>query len=276
MIIDTGIVRLPGFAVRCREAMTARIAAVPFGDAGVAALLCALLTGERGGLGGGVKDAFRASGASHILALSGLHLGIISTAVRKLLGLFGRSRIAFAVRAAVTVALAGFYTVVCGAGPSLVRAFIYIVLSEIRRLSPGRRGGGVQSLCTALTLQLALSPGSIGTVSFQLSYLAMAGIAIVYPRLESWFPGKALTGRIWRSAAMSLACQLFTAPLVWFRFHTFPVHFLLTNLIALPLSEATIILGILSALFPSSALLVSLTERLATLLLTSLQTIAGM
>ena len=78
-------------------------------------------------------------------------------------------------------------------------------------------------------------------MGFQLSYLAMLGIFLLFPKLDAWFPSegrrKGPVKWMWSSMALSISCQIFTAPLVWLHFRTFPKHFLLTNLIALPLTS---------------------------------------
>ena len=121
-----------------------------------------------------------------------------------------------------------------------------------RRLLPGRRRRSVNVFCAALTVQLAVSPTVVGSLGFQLSYLAMLGIVLVFPRLEAWYPDgrrRDPVRRIWSAVALTLSCQLFTAPLVWVRFHSFPKYFLLTNLGALPLTEGFILCA-LPALLP--------------------------
>ena len=209
-----------------------------------AALLKALLTGNRSDLAPGVKSAFRGSGASHILALSGLHLGIIYAILRKALAWTGNSRAGMAARSVVIIAISGFYVLVTGASASIVRAFIFILLGEIAGLRRDRRKRPLATFCTAATVQLAFNPTLISSAAFQLSYLAMLGIMLLFPRLDGWY---AAGGRfdpvkkIWTSMAMSISCQVFTAPVVWIRFQSFPKYFLLANLIALPLAEGLII-----------------------------------
>ena len=223
---------------------------IPFPHGETNALLLALLTGRRELLDRATMQAFRAAGASHILALSGLHLGIIYLILSKLLFFLGNSRRAWILRSAIIVGFSAFYTIMTGAGPSLVRAFIFITIAEIARNCPGRRKTPAGVLCTALLIQLCLRPGVILSLGFQLSYLAMLGIFLLFPRLRDWYPlgGKLQrwdpVRRAWESMALSASCQVFTAPLVWLRFHIFPQYFLLANLISLPLTWGLIAGGL--------------------------------
>lgn len=222
---------------------------IPFRGEHSGAVIKALLTGRRDGLSRETTAAFRASGASHILALSGLHLGVIYACIKRTLAPLGNAPAVRLVRGAATVALCGGYALATGASPSIVRAFLFILINEAGSSLSGRGRSPVGTFCIALTLQLAVRPDMISSVGFQLSYLAMLGITLLYPRLEAWYPGrhKADPVRyIWNCAALSVSCQLFTAPAVWWHFRSLPLYFLITNLIALPMAEL-IIIGALAA-----------------------------
>ena len=260
------------------------IRAIPFPHGSTNELLRALLTGQRDGLSQETVAAFRAAGASHILALSGLHLGIIYLLISKLLALLGNGRIAAVTRSILIVAVSAFYAFMTGAAPSIVRALLFITINEIMRHCPGRRKDPLAVWCCALMIQLAISPWVIRSVGFQLSYLAMLGIFLVYPWLEGFYPrpakGWSPMRWIWASMALSLSCQIFTAPLVWLRFRTFPKYFLLTNLVALPLTSllmfAAVPLLLLGFAGLSPAWLVNITDSLAELLQGCLEIIASM
>lgn len=237
------------FAERCGENLKRGIDAIPYSDSGNRELTKALLTGDKSGIGKEVNEVFRKSGASHILALSGMHLGIIWLVLNKLLVFLGNSRRAMRIRGTVIVGLSGFFTLMTGASPSIVRAFLFIALSEAARQTC-RVSGSLHTLGTALMLQLAFAPENISSIGFQLSYAAMCGIFFLFPALKSWFPQPSegtvpIIGRIWNSAAMSISCQIFTAPLVWYHFGTFPQYFLIANLIAIPLTTACMVSGII-------------------------------
>lgn len=229
-------------AARLRSLMDS----IPFPWEGTAPLLKALLTGDRSGLSAETLRAFREAGASHLLALSGLHLGIIYMVLDKAVLVFGRSPAARYVRFAAVIGAVIWFTLMTGAGPSIVRAALFIVINETLRLTLRPRRP-VRVLCLALLIQLLITPEAVSSLGFQLSYLAMAGIFILYPEMEKWYPDlRSLPGRIWKGAALSISCQIFTAPLVWIKFHTFPRYFLITNLLALPLTTAVVTCGILT------------------------------
>lgn len=247
------------------------------------ALLKAFLTGRRDGLDVAVTGSFRASGASHLLALSGLHLGIVYGILAKLLALLGHSRSATVFRSLTAIAAASAFTILTGASPSTVRAFLFILMNEISRLQPGRRRSHISIYCTALTIQLAAYPLAINSLGFQLSYLAMLGIYLIFPKMNAWYPaGSRLDPLryIWSSMAMSLSCQVFTAPLVWLRFRSFPLFFLLTNLLALPLTSAMMLCGLatlaLSAVGCCPEIMKNLTDTIGQALLYCLDVISSL
>ncbi|MCR4859789.1 MAG: ComEC/Rec2 family competence protein [Bacteroidales bacterium] len=242
----------PEPAGRALDALLRAIGQAGFPHESTAQLLEALLAGRREMLDRQTVETFRAAGASHILALSGLHLGILYGILQKALSPLGRGRIALPLRSAAAILAAAFYLAMTGAGASLVRAFLFILFNETSRLLPGRKRTPLGVFCAALTVQLAVSPAVIRTLGFQLSYLAMLGICLLFPRLDTWYPQSPRWDplrRIWSATALTLSCQAFTAPLVWIRFHTFPKYFLLTNLGALPLTEGFLLCS-LPALLP--------------------------
>ena len=266
------------------EALKGTIDALPMRHAESNALMKALVSGDRGSLSKATLDAFRAAGASHILALSGMHLGIIYMLLRRPLALLGGSSFSRVLGFTVIVGAAGLFTAVTGAGASLVRAFLFILIAEIGKLMPERKSRLANTYSAALTIQLMFKPSVLSDVGFQLSYLAMAGIVFLLPGMQKWYPQsgvrKDLTARMWNTMALSLSCQIFTAPAVWYYFHSFPTYFLLTNLLAMPLTTAAmscavICLG-LSALGACPDFLVNLCDLFFQALIFTVSTIGGM
>ena len=264
------------------ERLRTFIDGIPFPSEGTAPLLRALLTGDRSGLSKGTVRVFRESGGAHLLALSGLHIGILYLILSRLLWPLGNSPRARRIRYALVVLSAGLFTLMTGASPSIVRAFLFIFLNETARLA-GRPRDPVRVLCTALLIQLVITPSAIASVGFQLSYLAMAGIFLLYPVLESWYPkGPRIdpVRKIWQAAALSISCQVFTGPLAWLRFRTFPTYFILTNLLAMPCT--TLLMGsavatlVLRGLHCCPGFLVTATDALCSALVQILEIISSM
>lgn len=273
---------LQAMALRAADFLRTRIDALPFRNPDTAPLLKAFLTADRSGLEADVVQNFRASGASHLLALSGLHMGIIYLLLDKFTKPWGGSQAAAIVRFVLFGLGGGFFTLMTGASPSIVRAYLFILIGEILRVS-GRPRKPSRVLCLALLVQLVLDPSVIRTVGFQLSYLAMAGIFILYPVLESWYPAGNKWDpfrRIWQASALAISCQVFTGPLAWLRFHTFPRHFLLTNLLCIPVTTGLLTSAvsalILDAVHLCPRFLIQITDGLSRLLVFVLEVIAGM
>ena len=264
------------------QRLRASIDGIPFPSEGTAPLLKALLTGDRSDLPKDTVRVFRESGGAHLLALSGLHIGILYLILSRLLWPLGNSPRARCVRYALIVLSAGLFTLMTGASPSIVRAFLFIFLNETARLACRPRDP-VRVLCTALLIQLVITPSAITSVGFQLSYLAMAGIFLLFPILACWYPAGPRfdpVRKVWEAAALSISCQVFTGPLAWLRFHTFPTYFLLTNLLALPLT--TLLMGtavatlILRGLGCCPGFLLQATDLLCSVLVRVLEIIESM
>ncbi|MCM1501560.1 MAG: ComEC/Rec2 family competence protein [Bacteroidales bacterium] len=284
---------IKAFAMSCAGNIKDVIDSISFGDARCNAVMKAFLTGDRSGLDSHTREIFRQSGASHLLALSGMHIGILHVILSKALSMAGNSPFARKSRAILTVTGAGFFTIMTGASASLVRAFLFILLGETAKLC-GRKADGATLLCSALMIQLALKPGIISSISFQLSYLAMAGIFIVYPRLKGLWPeesggmkgsrkARIIAGpmkKIWELCALSISCQLFTGPLAWFKFGTFPQYFLLTNLMCIPLMTLTMAFSTATAAMEAAGIcpgfMAAICERLIASMIFILETISSM
>lgn len=273
---------LKGLAQAAGESLRMRIDAIPFRADNTSALLKAFLTGDRSDLPAGTVSIFRQSGASHLLALSGLHIGIIYTILDRLTLPLGKTRPVLIIRYLFFVAGGGFFTLMTGASPSIVRAFLFILIRETLIII-GRPVKASRVLCLALLVQLVADPSVIGSVGFQLSYLAMAGIFLINPLISGLYPAGGRLNpmkKIWDSVSLTISCQAFTAPLSWHYFHSFPRHFILTNLMAIPLATGVVASGaacaVLSAIGPCPGILIKATDFLCNMLLWVLEVISGM
>ncbi len=271
-----------GFAASLRASLAASVDTLPFDSETTPALVKALALGDRSGISQDLAAAFRASGAAHILALSGLHLGIFYLCLSYLLAPLGRSPRVKKIKCAVIILLSVAYVIVAGASASLVRALIFIILRESAQLLH-RKVSLLRILLAALMIQLIISPGEISSAGFQLSYLAVGGIAILFPWLEGLYPAGGrfdFVRKVWQLSALSISCQLFTAPVAWLRFRSFPKYFLLANLLAMPvatlLTASAIMIVILAPLKLCPAFLLSVADFASNLLTSILSTISTM
>ncbi len=204
------------------------------------ALVSAMTLGDKSGLSAETKEAYSISGASHILALSGLHIGIIY-AVLSLLS--ARSKRQWASQTVITATI-WLYALMVGMSPSVVRAATMFTLYAIASLLHRPRLS-LNVLSFAAFAILAANPQSLWDVGFQMSFLAVLGITTLYPSIYH-APGTRHITRwratrwLWGMAAVSLSAQLLTAPLVAFYFGRFSCHFIIANIIAVPLATALI------------------------------------
>ena len=264
----------------CRQ-LKDTIDSVPFRNEVTGELIKALITGDRHSLPPETEEFFRKSGASHILALSGLHLGMVYGILAGITSWAGNTFHIKAARSFLIVIICGLYTIGTGAGDSMTRAFLFIMTNEAGTLLH-RKCKLPGLLMTTLIIQLAADPAAIRSVSFQLSYAAMAGIAFIHPHLKGFWPddGQGPFRRIWNNASLSISCQITTGPLVWHYFGTIPGNFLITNLIATPLTSLIIPAALLTVVLYAAGIcphfIVTATELAVDLLIGSLETISVM
>ena len=282
---DSGLIS--SAAAKAVGSLRSVIENIPYQSETTGPLVKALLTGDKSDLPKEITGIFRDSGASHILALSGLHLGVLYLILTRLTLPLGNSPRARKLRYSLIIVTALFYSIMTGAAPSIIRAFLFITINETARLL-GRKREPVRVLLAALTIQLALKPDVISSVGFQLSYMAMAGIFLLYPTLERIYPASSDSKlsrfnpfrKIWNAAMLSISCQVFTGPIAWHYFHTFPKYFILTNLIALPLTSAIMTISVatiaLSFFGICPELLVILNDHAMQALVFCLKVISGM
>ena len=205
----------------------------------------ALLLGQKESLGKEVKQAYSATGTQHILAVSGLHVGIIYSILLLPLTYFKQE--GHALRKSYLLLVMGLiwvYALMTGFSPSVVRAvvmFSLVTLGQMRKRKPSIWN----ILSFSALLLLVLDPGVRTDLGFQLSYLAVAGIVGLQPLiLQLWSPPNRVLDYFWQMAAVTLAAQLITSPLTIHYFHTFPSYFLLANLLIVPLSYLILCVGV--------------------------------
>lgn len=201
-------------------------------------ILKALAIGDKSEISRSLKADYRASGAMHLLALSGLHVGIIYGITALVLRPLGGGRHARRLRSAVTLSFLWLFALVSGLSASIFRAVMMITIYELSDHISGERDG-LTALAASALIATLLDPESPRDIGFQLSYSAMAAIFVIFPRLRKLLRTRSgLLQRIWDMIAVSISCQATCGLLAWFYFGTFPRYFLLTAILAVPVATA--------------------------------------
>ena len=194
-------------------------------------VLSALTLGHKGSLEKETREAYSVAGISHVLALSGMHVGIIWLLMDVLLRPLARGRLRWLKGVFIITALWMFAFVV-GLEASVVRAVWMCTLMEMGRLS-GFKSFSLNTLAVAAFFMLLYWPFYLFDVGFQLSFVAVLSILVLYPLFYHSFQINNKVGRwTWGIVCISMAAQLGTAPLVMYYFSSFSVYFLLTNIVA--------------------------------------------
>ncbi len=225
-------------------------------DADVRALLRALLLADRSGIEAGTLDAFRETGLMHLLAVSGLHVGLVGLALyvllKPLLGRLGvRRRRLERVRAVVTLAVLAVYVLVAGASVSIVRAFVMVALVIAGR-ALDRKSDALNALGVAALGILIHRPAALFDVGFQLSFGAVFALVTLTPLLTSTVPERVRYSKagmfVVGSIVTSVVATIGTAPALLVHFGRLPIGGLVLNVVAIPLTAATLGAGLGCAL----------------------------
>lgn len=208
-------------------------------------LIAALAFGDKSLLDEETKGNFQTAGAMHILAVSGLHVGIINGILFFLFGFIRKQELAWL---KILCCIGGIWMYACltGLSPSVQRASIMCSLISISLLLK-RKSSTYNSLATAAFISLLFSPNDLFSVSFQLSYGAVFSIVYFGKHIQNIFKPETIIGEyIWGIIAVSISVQIGTTPLTLYYFNTIPTYSLLTNIIVIPLSFIILICTIIS------------------------------
>jgi competence protein ComEC len=232
----------------------------------------ALLIGYRDDMDKDLNQSYSNTGVVHIVAISGLHLGMIYGGLLWLLQpLSRRSRTGKIFSAVIILSVLWTFTFLAGAVASILRAavmFSGIVLAELF----SRKSNIYNMMSASAFCLLVINPFLLWDVGFLLSYTAIIGIVLLSKPISHWFHFQnKILHKIWQLSAVTLSAQVFTLPLILYYFHQFPVYFLVANLVAVPLSELILYAGLLLLAFSKisswlATILGIITEKLTTAL----------
>ena len=240
------------------------------------AVVAAMALGDKSALTQELRDIYAITGASHVLALSGLHLGII---YMLLTFLFGGRFFTFLPSYLFTFTTVWSFVFLVGMPVSVVRSAV--MLTAYALLSLGHRDRmSVNTLAFTALLVLLVSPLSLYDISFQMSYLAVFSILLLVPLSERLFPPSYLMEHrivkwLWGIVSVSCAAQIGVAPLTAYYFGRFSALFLLTNLIVIPGVTLILYLSMVVFVMPSLAYILLYIVSVLNTLLTAIASIPG-
>ncbi len=202
-------------------------------------LIYAITLGDKSLLNRNIRSKFSTSGSSHILALSGLHAGIVFTLFQLLFRILFSFVRNYRHRQRVTLLLTlpaiWYFALLTGSSPSVIRATMMLTVYSIARLL-SRDGISLNILSFTAILMLLIHPHDLFDIGFQLSFLSVLGIIVIYKSIVNIFQQihNPLIRWSWELFVVSTAAQITTAPLAAYYFHQFSLMYFLSNLVIIP------------------------------------------
>ena len=209
----------------------------------------ALLYGYDDDIDADVVQAYANTGTLHVLAVSGMHVGLIFMILTLMLKFMDKTKRTKLVKNSIIILCLWIYSLLCGFSPSILRAtvmFTFIILGQML----SRPTNVYNTLAISAFTLMCMDTNMLANVGFQLSYMAVIGIVFLQPYVSEWYEPKSWLGiQIWEITAISIAAQIITFPLGLLYFHQFPNYFLFSNLIIIPLTTIVIYIGIILVIF---------------------------
>ncbi|MDC8003028.1 ComEC/Rec2 family competence protein [Aureisphaera galaxeae] len=242
-----GDITLKGFAEGIRSYVSESIQCLKLSE-DATAITQALVLGERRAINKELYHNYAAAGAIHILAVSGLHVGMLFLFFSWLFKPLEYLPFGKWIKAAIIVLLLWAFALLAGLSPSVVRAVTMFSCFALAGML-NRPTNGFNTLFLSYFILLLLKPYWLFHVGFQLSYLAVLFILWLQPKLYGLYRPRYLVDKyLWGLVTVSLAAQIGVAPLSLYYFHQFPGLFLLTNMVILPFLGILLGFGLLISL----------------------------
>lgn len=204
-------------------------------DSGVgsdaSAFLTAVIVGDDSYLQPDTDEAFRTSGLAHLLALSGLHVGIIIMFITVCLSWMRPSRYGYRIFYILIIAASFAYAAFAGMTPSVVRAACMVAVLCVSAIFQ-RRANVYNSLCVAIFLWLVINPLWLFALGFQMSVCAVLGITIALRAVNAYRIRRTWVKKALRIVIVPMAAMAATVIPAMAYFHTFPLYFLPANILA--------------------------------------------
>lgn len=235
-----------GAAAALRNKIISKLKNADFGDEELG-IIQALLLGQRNDIAAETYDDYKKAGAVHILAVSGLHIGILLLLLQFLLRPLELLPYGKKIKLSVLVLLLWGFAFLAGLSASVVRAVtMFSFVAYALYLNRPSNTFNILALSMFFIL-LVFDPKLLFQVGFQMSYAAVFAIVWIYPLLQRfWSPKNIILKKVWRLLSVSIAAQLGVLPISLFYFHQFPGLFFISNLLIVPALGLILGLGILT------------------------------
>ncbi|MEZ4774257.1 MAG: ComEC/Rec2 family competence protein [Bacteroidia bacterium] len=212
-------------------------------DSTAGAIAQAMFLGEKGEMSKEVKDAFSVAGVSHILAISGLHVGIVFLVLNHIFSLLHLVPFGLKIKNAIILIFLLGYMLMTGASPAVVRAVLMFGIVLIFRIFY-LRYSMLNIVGTAGLIQLLADPVIAFDAGFQLSYSAVVGIIVLFPIFEAQFSAHHfLLKTLYAWIGVTFCATIATLPLIILHFGKFPTYFLLSNILVASLAFVLVLVG---------------------------------
>lgn len=202
-----------------------------------AAVAEALLIGYRDDLDKELVQAYSNTGVVHIIAISGLHLGMIYAALVFFLKSFRKTKWIKWFKPLIILSVLWIFTLLAGGVPSILRSavmFTFIIIGE----TFDRKSSIYNTLASSAFVMLCINPFFLWDIGFQLSYTAVVSIVLFSHPVYNWFfIRNKMLDFFWKLTSVTISAQILTLPIIFYSFHQFPNYFLITNCFIVPLSS---------------------------------------
>lgn len=259
-VIDTTDHTLFGYADTFRRNINTQLKASNF-KGNELAIINALLLGQRQDISPEIFNSYSQSGAIHILAVSGLHIGLVLLILQRIFKPIDYVKNGRLIKTSIIVILLWSFAIIAGLSPSVTRAVTMFSIVAIG-MNLKRPTNIYNTLAISLFILLLFKPLFLFEVGFQMSYLAVISIVTIQPELEKfWKPNNKILNIYWQVLTVTVAAQFGVIPISLYYFHQFPGLFFVTNLAIIPVLGFILGFGIVVILL---ALLKILPQWLAT------------
>ncbi|MFW5831893.1 MAG: ComEC/Rec2 family competence protein, partial [Prolixibacteraceae bacterium] len=243
-------------------------------------VLSALTLGYKRELDTETRRVFSSAGAMHVLAVSGLHVGIIFLIIQFLFGFLKKRKTGRLVFVITALTIMWSFAFLTGLSPSVSRAatmFSFVIIGN----NLNRQTNIYNSLAGSALFLLLINPNNLFEAGFQLSYSAVFGIVFIQPKLvRIATPPNKFLNYFWQLLTVSVAAQIATLPVTLFYFNQFPAYFWISNLFVIPAAFVLIPMGFSLLLFHNvpvlSEVISFITENLIRILYNLLQFIENL